>query len=282
MFMFLSSDVVPDNKLVCVASPDGWVLAVLSSVIHTSWALRAGGWLGVGNDPVWVKSRVFDPFSFPDPDEALRAKLRKGGEDLEAFRKARQAEHPRLILTQMYNVREAIRTGRALTPEEARIKDEGLVLILNELHDEIDALTLQAYSWPQGLGDEEIVTRLVALNAERAAEERRGQVRWLRPDYQKARAGLASFGGEQTEADLGLPLEAAPETFPRDPVEQSAAVAAALAQAAGPISAAAITARWRKDRRNDRKIESILAAFVRTGAASTPDGGQTFRARRAA
>ncbi len=183
----------------------------------------------------------------------------------------------------MYNVREATRAARALTPEEARIKEEGLILILNELHDEIDALTLQAYGWPQALSDEEIVARLVALNAERAAEERRGQVRWLRPDYQKARAGLASVGGEQTEANLGpLEFKSAPETFPRDPVEQSAAVAAALAQASGPISAAAITARWRKDRRNDRKIESILAAFVRTGAASTPDGGQTFRARRAA
>jgi hypothetical protein len=41
----------------------------------------------------------------------------------------------------MYNVREAIRAGRALTPDEARIKDEGLILILNELHDEIDALS---------------------------------------------------------------------------------------------------------------------------------------------
>ena len=31
---------------------------------------------------------------------------------------------------------------------------------------------------------EELVARLVALNAERAAEERAGHIRWLRPDYQ--------------------------------------------------------------------------------------------------
>jgi hypothetical protein len=182
----------------------------------------------------------------------------------------------------MYNVREAIRAGRALTPDEARIKDEGLILILNELHDEIDALTLQAYGWPQGLSDEEIVTRLVALNAERAAEERRGHIRWLRPDYQKARAGVVTVGGEQTEADLVLPLEQAPQPFPRDPYEQAALVAAALAQAQGPVTAADIAARWKKDKRTERKIETILAAFVRTGDASTPDAGQTFRARRAA
>ena len=283
-FTFLGAAIIPDNMLMCMATEDAVVLASMSSSTHVIWALRAGGWLGIGNDPRYSKSRVFDPFPFPDPDEALKAKLREAGESLDAFRKARQAEHPRLTLTQMYNVREAIRAGRALTAEEARIKDEGLVLILNELHDEIDALTLQAYGWPQGLSDEEIVARLVALNAERAAEERRGLVRWLRPDYQKARAGVATLGGEQTEADLALPTEAmsAPASFPRDPVEQSAAVAAALAEAAGPITAAAIAARWRKDRRTERKVEAILLAFVRTGAASTPDAGASFRARRAA
>lgn len=109
-------------------------------------------------------------------------------------------------------------------------------------------------------------------------------MRWLRPDYQKARAGMTAVGGEQTEAHLALPLEvkSAPESFPRDPVEQSAAVAAALAEASGPIGAADIAARWRKDKRTERKVEAILAAFVRTGAAATPDAGQTFRARRAA
>jgi hypothetical protein len=32
--------------------------------------------------------------------------------------------------------------------------------------------------------EKEILTRLVALNHERAAEEKRGLIRWLRPDYQ--------------------------------------------------------------------------------------------------
>ena len=123
----------------------------------------------------------------------------------------------------------------------------------------------------------------MALNAERAAEERRGHVRWLRPDYQKARAGVASVGGEQTEAELApLIVEAAPAAFPRDPVEQSAAVAAALASASGPLTAADIAARWKKDRRTLAKVEAFLAAFVRSGAAYTPDAGKSFATRRAA
>jgi hypothetical protein len=41
-----------------------------------------------------------------------------------------------------------------------------------------------AYGWPADLAPAEIVARLVALNAERAAEEAAGHIRWLRPDYQ--------------------------------------------------------------------------------------------------
>ena len=37
--------------------------------------------------------------------------------------------------------------------------------------------------------DEEILERLVALNKERAIEEKTGKVRWLRPDYQIPRFG---------------------------------------------------------------------------------------------
>jgi hypothetical protein len=40
------------------------------------------------------------------------------------------------------------------------------------------------YGRPVDLPDDEILRLLVALNAERAEEESRGVVRWLRPDFQ--------------------------------------------------------------------------------------------------
>jgi len=49
----------------------------------------------------------------------------------------------------------------------------------------LDAAVTDAYGWPVSLSDEEILSRLVALNAERAEEEKEGNIRWLRPDYQK-------------------------------------------------------------------------------------------------
>jgi hypothetical protein len=59
-------------------------------------------------------------------------------------------------------------------------------------------------------------TRLVALNAERAAEEAKGQVRWLRPEYQNAGQGTRAKG-KQAKIDVGeeeAPAAVAPAPAP--------------------------------------------------------------------
>jgi hypothetical protein len=107
----------------------------------------------------------------------------------------------------MYNVLEKLRAGpnpiSALTAEDRAIYDAGLVGILREIHDELDAAVSAAYGWPADLTDEEILGNVVALNAQRIAEERSGIVRWLRPEYQApnellvqtALAGMAPVEG---------------------------------------------------------------------------------------
>ncbi|MDZ4761695.1 MAG: type IIL restriction-modification enzyme MmeI [Alphaproteobacteria bacterium] len=282
VFMFLGADTTPDNMLFALGSADAWHLAALSSRPHVAFAIAAGGWLGMGNDPRYSKTRTFDPFPFPDPSEALKVQLRAAGEELDAFRKARQTEHPRLTLTQMYNVREALRAGRALTQAEDQIKQDGLILILNELHDRIDQLTLEAYDWPHNLSDEAILERLVALNRTRAEEERRGHVRWLRPDYQKPRAGVIDIAPVTGDLDLAREAVAsAKPLFPKDLVEQFGQVASALAWLSAPTTAAQLAATFRQGKKVERKIADILLAMARTGAASSRDG-LTFEARRAA
>ena len=62
--------------------------------------------------------------------------------------------------------------------------DAGQVTVLRELHDRLDAEVGAAYGWPADLSDSEIVARVVALNAQRVAEEAEGLVRWLRPEFQ--------------------------------------------------------------------------------------------------
>ncbi len=64
----------------------------------------------------------------------------------------------------------------------------GLIGILRELHDDLDRAVFDAYGWPHNLTTEQILERVVALNAERRAEEGSGLIRWLRPDFQAPNA----------------------------------------------------------------------------------------------
>jgi len=188
-FQFLASDVLPDNMLVAIALDGPFHLGVLSSHIHVTWALRAGGRQGLGNDPRYNKSLCFDPFPFPHPTDTFRKRISDLTEELDATRKLVLVEHPDITLTELYNVLAAARDGAPLSSKDRDIQDRGRVLILKDLHDRIDDAVMQAYGWPGDLTDDDIIARLVELNHERAEEEKRGHVRWLRPDYQIPRFG---------------------------------------------------------------------------------------------
>ncbi|WP_243692257.1 DNA methyltransferase [Caulobacter sp. BK020] len=276
VFQLLDAAVAPDNKLIVIADDDAATLAILSSRIHTHWAISAGGWLGFGNDPVYVKSSVFDPFPFPDPSDTIRARLRALGEELDATRKTVLAEHADLTLTGLYNLLEKVRAGTELTPIEADQKSRGRVLILKELHDQIDTATADAYGWPRDLTGEQILERLVALNAERAREEAAGQVRWLRPDYQIPRfaKGAAAKSGE---LDLGEAPAAAGEDlpdFPKNAADRPPAVLAVLDQAEAPLDVAAIARSFKKGgKRIEQAVAKVLPGLVRYGhVTALPDG----------
>jgi type I restriction-modification system DNA methylase subunit len=290
VFQFLDAAICPDNKLLVVANSDAYALGVLSSRVHVTWALRAGGWLGVGNDPVYVKSRCLDPFPFPAATDAQKDAIRAIAEELDAHRKRVLAQHPHLTLTGLYNVLEELRAGAkpdTLEPKARKIFDDGLVLILKELHDRLDAAVFNAYGWPADLSDEEILARLVALNAERAKEEARGLVRWLRPEYQipkfgsvKEKAELELVGGRTGEGEAKA--VGAKPAFPASEVAQTAAVMSALASASASMSAAAIAMQFKQGRRVQPKVAEILNAIARIGFVSTGDKGETFTLRRAA
>ena len=111
------------------------------------------------------------------------------------------AAHEDLTLTGLYNVLEKLRAGEALSAKEHDIHERGLVSVMKHLHDQIDAAVFDAYGWPRDLADEEILARLVALNQERRAEEARGLVRWLRPEYQ-APAARRIVLGEQGKLEI--------------------------------------------------------------------------------
>jgi hypothetical protein len=233
-FQFLDASVLPDNKLIAIASDDAAWLGVLSSQIHVEWALAAGSWLGVGNDPVYVKSRCFETFPFPHDDTGLTPELtdriRHLAEQIDAHRKARQAAFESVTLTGLYNLLDKLRRAEPLSPKEKVLHEQGLVSVLRSLHDELDAAVLAAYGWSdlgpvpwadeaaRAVWTEAVLERLVALNARRAAEEAAGTIRWLRPDFQdparRAEREAAAAQAVRTSADELLNQER-PVAIPR-------------------------------------------------------------------
>jgi SAM-dependent methyltransferase len=300
VFQFLNANIVCDDKVVVIASADAFHLGVLSSQVHLAWVIAQRTRLGQGNDVVYVKSRCFDPFPFPDCAEPMKVRIRAVAEELDAHRKACQAEHSRLTLTQMYNVLEKLRSGEALDADDERIKTEGLVLILKELHDKLDALVFEAYGWPATLTEEDILARLVALNKERAAEERAGTIRWLRPDYQIPRFGSdaerarleeerrkardeAKAAARQGTLDIEDDLQEMKPKFPTgNELAETAAVMQVLGNAEAPLPVAAICSTFSQGRQIEKRVQATVLALARLGHLASTDGGETFSLRRIA
>jgi hypothetical protein len=146
---------------------------------------------------VYVKTTCFDPFPFPDADEIQKQTIRGIAERLDAHRKRQQQLHPTVTLTEMYNVLEKLRANEELTIEDYATYEMGLIGILRQFHDELDEAVFAAYGWSSHLSIQQILANIVALNAERRAEEASGIIRWLRPDFQapNAPATQPTLGG---------------------------------------------------------------------------------------
>jgi hypothetical protein len=265
--------VLPDHKIIAIAANEAFVLGVLSSQAHVDWALAAGSWLGVGNDPVYVKSRCFEPFPFPSDDTgltpALTERIRELAEQLDAHRKARQAAYESVTITGLYNVLDKLRRGEALNAKDKALHEQGLVSVLQSLHDELDAAVLQAYGWSdlgavpwadeaaRAAWTEALLERLVALNAKRAAEEAGtlpgsppgGTVRWLRPEFQDPARRMAGASVAPQPEQTGLDgVESQAEAAERADLAETEVVEAPAegdaGGAAAPTAAAATTQPW--------------------------------------
>jgi hypothetical protein len=280
-FVFLPASYDFDHKVYVVASDDAFVLGVLSSRVHGAWAAVAGGTLE--DRPTWTNTTCFMPFPFPSPSPGQIDAIRERAEKLDAHRKRQQAQHPSVTLTGMYNVLDKLRAGETLTSKEQTIHDEGLVTVLKQMHDELDEAVLNAYGWPADVTEDDILVRLVALNAERANEERRGVVRWLRPEFQKSDAAkrgaaqVALIGTEEQAAPKAAPAGAA--AWPKKLHERIAAVRAVLADGDASWTVVDVSELFKGARRTD--VEEVLQGLAALGLAVSFMAGGIRRWRAA-
>jgi len=226
-------------------------------------------------------------------------------------------------MTGIYNVLEKLRRGEPVTSKDKLIHEQGLVSVLRQLHDDLDAAVLAAYGWedvipplrgsaapgatgpgrpagaaggaeaplPPAEAEEELLTRLVALNAARAAEESRGVVRWLRPEFQCPAGLAAAEAGAERELPLATATAAAgpkpawpktlPEQFQVQPAwpktlpEQFQVLRAALAEQAargGPVGIDQLAQAFARAPR--AKVAELLDTLAALGHACRLDDGR--------
>jgi hypothetical protein len=314
VFQFLDAAILADDALICVASADAFHLGVLSSGLHAQWALVTGSTLE--DRPRYTKTTCFDTFPFPDESTGLTPELRQKiaslAEQIDAHRKkvlgqsgadgsdlaraARMRPQPSpaapapsatstpaskaLTLTGLYNVLEALREQRPLTAKEKQIHTQGLVGVLKELHDELDCAVLQAYGLPNHASTDDILTHLVALNAERATQEAAGTVRWLRPAFQDPLSNkeLLTHIPQGLQADLALnsasksaastvTTSATPIHWPSTLPEQVRAVAHVLTNATSALTLADLEARFTGKGAWKKSLPTLLQTLEALGRA---------------
>jgi len=159
LFTWMPALVLPDHRLFVFAREDDYFLGVLHSRLHEVWSLRMGSTLE--DRPSYSTSTCFETFPFPwSPGQEPKDDPR-----VEAIAQA---------------ARELVeKRDRWLNPEgatEQELKKRTLTNLYNQrptwldlAHRRLDEAVLDAYGWPHGLSDEEILERLLALNLERAA-----------------------------------------------------------------------------------------------------------------
>jgi hypothetical protein len=263
-----------ESTIIAIAVDDPVHLGVLSSRPHLLWALSIGSRLGIGNDPRYNNSSCFDTYPFPAGSDTDRQVIGEIAERLDAHRKRQLANDPELILTDIYNVIDKMRAGEPLTPVERDIHARSLASVLLDLHNRLDAAVFAAYGWPPTLTDDEILARLVALNAERAAEEAQGIVRWLRPEFQNPTGRQATTQATFLDEEASPEATASPKAklpWPKTLSEQTQAVRSALAARRSPVTPDELSRTFARAR--VPLVAELLATLSALGLArQLPDG----------
>jgi type II restriction/modification system DNA methylase subunit YeeA len=165
LFVWIGSDHIADSRLYVFARDDDYFFGILHSRIHEVWSLANCSWHGdgaQGGRPTYNATSCFETFPFPWPpgrepkDSALTESVAAAARSLVEKRdtwlnppNANRSDLSQRTLTNLYNNR----------PQW-----------LQHAHAKLDVAVAAAYGWPADLSTQEILERVLALNAERASK----------------------------------------------------------------------------------------------------------------
>ena len=156
-FVWLTNDMLPSNLVIAISSEDDYVLGVLSSSIHESWARHLGSQLRESDSGgTYTPTTCFETFPFPEPNGEQREAIAEAARELNKLREGwlnppdvLAEELKKRTLTNLYNTRPTW---------------------LQQVHERLDKTVFDAYGWPDGQTDAAILEQLLMLNFARAKE----------------------------------------------------------------------------------------------------------------
>ena len=166
-YVWLAPNVIPDGTVNVIAKDDDYTFGVLHSRLHDAWAFAQSSRLADGPSRRYVHTQCFNTFPFPwplnTPDDTLT--------------EAQLAHRDAIAVAavSLNDQREAWLNPPNADPDELRQRTmtnlyNNPPAWLQIAHQEIDEAVSAAYGWPADLSDDEILSRLLALNLERAGE----------------------------------------------------------------------------------------------------------------
>ena len=185
LFIWCDTRVCPDKRLVVIARDDDTAFGILHSRFHECWSLRLCTWHGVGNDPVYNPTTVFQSFPFPEglspnaPASTYAADPRARAVALEAQRlvelRDRWLNPPEWVEW----IDEPV-PGYPKRPvprhdvEAKALKKRTLTNLYNarpqwlaDAHANLDAAVAAAYGWDADISQDDALRELLALNLTR-------------------------------------------------------------------------------------------------------------------
>jgi len=197
VFSWLQSPCNADHQLYVFARADDYFFGVLQSRLHEIWALKLGTRLETR--PRYTPTTCFETFPLPFPTADQQREIGEAGRELNEMREnwlnPPEWTAPRVLtfpgaLDGPWRrfVRDANAHGIGTVhypltePRDAncaaKLAKRTLTNLYNErpawlanAHAKLDAAVAAAYGWPSDLREDDTLSRLLALNLERAAEE---------------------------------------------------------------------------------------------------------------
>jgi type II restriction/modification system DNA methylase subunit YeeA len=198
LFRWFESPTLPDSSMFAFARDDDYFFGVLHSCFHEVWGLKLGTRLETR--PRYTPTTSFETFPFPKPDEQQKIDIATAAKGLNELREnwlnpsewttTRVLEFPgatdgpwsRFVVDPDTRGIGTVRYPR-LEPRDdecaKKLAKRTLTNLYNErpawldnAHAKLDAAVAQAYGLPVDLTDEQILERLLALNQQRAVDEK--------------------------------------------------------------------------------------------------------------